>query len=250
MTITSDDGDEEPGRLLATLHSTQQGDDMAKVLVFDVNETLLDLRALDPIFERVFGEAAARREWFGQMLQSAFVSIIIDAYADFGATGGAALRMIAAKRGVTLDQADLDAVKQTMRELPAYPDVRPALEQLRDAGFRLATLTNSTAEVGEAQVTNAGLRDLFEQTLSADTVRRLKPAPEPYRMAAERLGVGMGDMMLVAAHFWDVAGAMRAGCRAAFVARPGQVLDPLAPEPDIVGKDLTEVTAAIIAAGG
>ena len=223
---------------------------MEQVLVFDVNETLLDLRALDPIFARAFGDAAARREWFGQMLQSAFVSTITDAYSDFGAIGGAALRMVAAKRGVTPDPADLEAVKRTMRELPAYPDVRPALEQLRDAGFRLATLTNSTAEVGEAQVTNAGLRDLFEQTLSADSVKRLKPAPEPYRMAAERLGVATSDMCLVAAHFWDVAGAMLAGCRAAFVARPGQVLDPLAPEPEIAGKDLTEVAEAIMAAGG
>ncbi len=223
---------------------------MANVLVFDVNETLLDLRALDPLFEKAFGDASARREWFGQMLQSAFVSIITDAYMDFGAIGGAALRMIAAKRGVTPDPADLDAVKRTMRELPAYPDVRSALEQLRDAGFRLATLTNSTAEVGEAQVTNAGLRDLFEQTLSADVVKRLKPAPEPYRMAAERLGVGMADIMLVAAHFWDVAGAMRAGCRAAFVARPGQMLDPLAPGPDIIGKDIADVARQILALDG
>jgi 2-haloacid dehalogenase len=220
---------------------------MATVLVFDVNETLLDLRALDPVFGSVFGDEAARREWFGQMLQSAFLATITDAYTDFGAIGGAALRMIAAKRGVTLSDQTLGQVREGMRQLPAHPEVRAALEQLQQAGFRLASLTNSTAEVGGAQLTNAGLRDLFEQTLSADSVRRLKPAPEPYRMAAERLSVDMADIRLVAAHSWDVAGAMRAGCRAAFVARPGQVLDPLAPEPDIVGTDLSEVAAKIIA---
>jgi 2-haloacid dehalogenase len=228
----------------------REGDDMANVLVFDVNETLLDLRALDPIFEGIFGDAAARREWFGQMLQSAFLATITDAYSDFGATGGASLRMIAAKRDVMLADADMEAVRGGMRELPAYPDVRPALEQLRSSGFRMATLTNSTAEVAEAQLAFAGLRDLFGKALTADTVKRLKPAPEPYRMAAEALGVGIGEIRLIAAHSWDVAGAMRAGCRAAFVARPGQVLDPLAPEPDIVGQDLTEVAAAIIPTGG
>lgn len=218
------------------------------VIVFDVNETLLDLRALDPVFARVFGDAAARREWFGQMLQSAFVATITDAYQDFGAVGGGALRMIAAKRGVSLTPDDINEVRATMRQLPAYPEVRPSLERLQSAGLRLATLTNSTAEVGQAQLENAGLRDLFDQTLSADSVRRLKPAPEPYRMAAEQLGVAITDIRLVAAHSWDVAGALRAGCRAAFVARPGQVLDPLAPEPDIVGRDMAEVVQAILAA--
>ena len=60
-------------------------------------------------------------------------------------------------------------------------------------------------DVNETQ--NSGLRDYFEQMLSADAVRRLKPAPEPYRMAAEGLGVDVGEIRLVAAHAWDVAGA-------------------------------------------
>jgi len=102
--------------------------------------------------------------------------------------------------------------------------------------------------VAEAQLTNAGLRDLFEAALSADDAGRLKPAPEPYRMAAEALGVEMGQIRLVAAHSWDVAGAMRAGCVAAFVARPGKVLDPLFQRPDIVGSDLNEVADAILVA--
>ena len=117
---------------------------------------------------------------------------------------------------------------------------------MREAGRRLAALTNSTEEVAEAQMANAGLSDLFEHVLSADNVRRLKPAPEPYHMAAERLGVQIGDVRLVAAHGWDVAGALRAGCAAAFVARPGQFLDPLAPRPDIIGPDLAAVAERII----
>jgi 2-haloacid dehalogenase len=53
-------------------------------------------------------------------------------------------------------------------------------------------------------------------------------------------------LCLVAAHAWDVAGALRAGCRAAFTARPGMVLDPLAPRPDVVGADLAEVATALL----
>ncbi len=64
---------------------------MARVCVFDVNETLLDLGALDPHFERIFGDAGVRRAWFGQVLQSALVATVTDAYSDFGQVGAAAL---------------------------------------------------------------------------------------------------------------------------------------------------------------
>ncbi len=221
---------------------------MARVCVFDVNETLLDLKALDPHFERVFGDAGARQSWFLQVLQSAFLATITDTYSDFGAIGAAALDMTAGRQGVRISDEDRQAILGGMRELPPHPEVPEALDHLRDAGLRLAALTNNTAEVAEAQLGNAGLSDRFEKILSADTVRRLKPAPEPYRAAAEALGVETSQIRLVAAHAWDVAGAMRAGCAAAFVARPGMVLDPLADPPDVVGTDLSEVAASIIAA--
>jgi 2-haloacid dehalogenase len=221
---------------------------MARVCVFDVNETLLDLGALDPHFERAFGDAGVRRLWFLQVLQSALVATVTGAYSDFGTIGGAALEMVAEREGVELSEEDRQRILGGMRELPPHPEVAESLDRLRDAGLRLATLTNSTQQVAEAQMESSGLRGYFEQVLSADTVRRLKPAPEPYRMAAESLGVEVGGVRLIAAHAWDVAGALRAGCAAAFVARPGMVLDPLVEHPDVVGADLREVSDRILEA--
>jgi 2-haloacid dehalogenase len=219
---------------------------MPRVCVFDVNETLLDLAALDPHFQRVFGDAAVRRAWFAQMLQSAMVTTITGAYADFGKIGGAALEMTAARAGITVSDEDRQQILSTVPKLPPHPEIRESLERLKSAGIRIAALTNSTAQVANAQLTNAGLSDLFEQILSADTVQRLKPAPEPYHYAARQLGVAPGQMRLIAAHAWDVAGAMHAGCAAAFVARPGMVLDPLHAVPDIVGADMRAVVEQIL----
>jgi len=219
---------------------------LKRVCIFDVNETLLDLAALDPLFERAFGDASVRRLWFNQMLQSAFVSVMTDAYVTFGEAAGAALEMTEARQGVEVSDRDRREILGGLRELPPHPEVPESLDRLRDAGFRLATLTNSTQEVAEAQIENAGLADRFEQVLSADTARRLKPAPAAYRMAARSLEIQDRELRLVAAHAWDVAGALRAGCAAAFVAR--QPFDPLVERPDVFGADLAEVADAIIAA--
>jgi 2-haloacid dehalogenase len=223
---------------------------MRRVQVFDVNETLLDLAAMDPHFQRIFGDAGVRVAWFDQMIQSALVATVTGAYHPFGAHAMAALAMTAERAGVELADDNKEAVAAQLRQLPAHPEVVPALRRLRDAGLRLAALTNSTEQVARAQLEHAGLIDLFELVLSADTVGRLKPAPEPYLMTAERLGVTVGEVRLIAAHAWDVAGAARAGCATAFVARPGKVLDPLVDRPEIIGADLAEVAEVILAVDG
>jgi 2-haloacid dehalogenase len=219
---------------------------MARVCVFDVNETLLDMRALDPHFERVFGDASARQAWFDQFLALWLTEMVTGSYTDFGTIGGSALEVVAERQGVSLSGEDQQKILGDVQELPPHPEVEENLRRLREAGVRLAALTNSTQQVADAQIDNSGLRDHFKQVLSADAVQRLKPAPEPYRMAAKSLGVEISEIQLVAAHAWDVTGAMRAGCAAAFVARPGMVLNPLAERPGVVGSDLQEVADQIL----
>jgi 2-haloacid dehalogenase len=215
---------------------------MARVLAFDVNETLLDLGALDPLFERAFGSAAVRAQWFSMMLQLAFVGGLTGRYVDFNAAQRAALAMLAERHGV---EVEAEPIVGAMRMLPAHPEVPDALDALKGAGFTMAALTNSPLDVAQDQLRNAGLADRFDAVLSADQVRALKPRREPYELVARTFDVGIGDVRLIAAHAWDVAGALAAGCRAAFVARPGMVLSPLGERPDVVGADLAEVAAEL-----
>jgi 2-haloacid dehalogenase len=211
-----------------------------RVVAFDVNETLLDLSPLDPLFERSLGTSTLRQQWFSQMLQIAFVGAITGRYVDFTNAQRAALEMLAAREGVQLAAADTDAIVDAMRSLPPHADVLPALRALREAGCRLCTLTNSPLDVVEDQLRRASLTDHFDAILSADEVKALKPRREAYALVGRTFGVPLAEVRLIAAHHWDVAGALAAGCAAAFVARPGKRLSRFE-QPDIVGEDLVAV---------
>lgn len=229
-----------------------------KVVVFDANETLLDLAGLDPAFRRVFGDArggAVRARWFRQLVELFLTATVIDAYRPFPELADAALDMAAqldgtAAGGREIADAERAAVRAAMLALPPHPDAPPALARLREAGVRLAVLTNSTATSAAAQMPHAGLDRYFERIVSADDVRRYKPAREAYAHAARTLDVGLDELRLVAAHGWDVAGALAAGCRAAFVARAGKALDPGGPAPEVVAPDLMRVAEQILARDG
>jgi 2-haloacid dehalogenase len=220
----------------------------AHVLVFDVNETLLDVRAMEPGFAEQVGDGALLAPWFSLMVRNSMVAALTDSYAPFPEQGVAALVTVAAAAGIDVDETTARTVVSLMETLPAHPDVAPALGRLSDAGFRLGTLTNSPSAVAERQLSNAGIAGFFEERLSVDAVRTFKPAPAPYRHAAERFAVPIAAMRMIAAHDWDVTGAMRAGAAGAFVARRGASLGPLSEIPDVIGDDLLAVADQLIAA--
>lgn len=219
---------------------------MKKFLVFDVNETLLDLTILDPQFEQVFGSASVRTLWFGLVLRNSLVATVTGHYEDFGKIAGGALDMTATLHKVTLSEEERTSILGMIRKLPPHPDVIQGLEKLKSAGFHLFTLTNSPPQVVEAQLQNAKLANFFEKSFSVDSVKKFKPDAGVYKMAANELGSSVGDIRLIAAHDWDIAGALLAGCSAAFIARSGHVLNPSMPVPDITGRDLIQVAEKII----
>lgn len=217
-----------------------------KAIVFDSNETLLDLRALDPHFARAFGDAGARERWFRQLGELFFTATITGKYRDFGRLSDSALSMVAEQLGRELEQEQRAAIHEAVLALPAHPDVRPALAALRESKLKLAVLTNSTKATVAAQLAHNALAGAFDHVLSADAVECYKPAREAYAHAARKLGVDRDEIRLVACHAWDVAGALAAGCQAAFVRRPGKALDPAQKPPGIVAGDMGEAAARIL----
>ena len=217
------------------------------LLLFDVNETLLDLSKLKQAINEEFASEDAFRQWFALLLHYSLVDTTTGAYHDFGQLGGAALDMLAQSLAQPpRPEKRKHELLALLTELPPHPDIVPGLTALREAGFRLSALTNSPAATLRRQMAYAGLTDFFEQLLSIDAVRRYKPHPDTYYYACQTLGVAPAETVLVAAHGWDVAGAQLAGLQGAFLARPGQPQYPLAPAPTYAGPTLEAVAKQLV----
>ena len=212
----------------------------------DMNETLLDLSALDPLFAGAFGDAGARKQWFGLMLQLALTHTVLGEYRDFSVLGREALSALGEARAQAVPDGLAGGVAATMKALPPHPDTRAGLETLKAGGARLYALTNNRQEVLDAQVASAGLADLLDGAVSVDPGRVLKPGRGAYEYGLSRVGAQAADCWLVAAHGWDISGARAAGLRTAFVTRPGQAQNPLMPA-DVAGS-LAQVAQRIVAA--
>lgn len=212
---------------------------MIKLIAFDVNETLLDLAALRPDYAALMGTPDSMGEWFARMLHGSLVANHTGHYRSFEMLGVEALLVVAQKRGVDLTADDAADFVGGMRTLPPHPDVIPTLTELASRGWRMVALTNGSQLAAEAQITNSGLSSLLEAVLSVESVGRFKPAPETYLWAAARLGIEIDEMLLVAAHDWDILGAQSVGGQAAFIARPGAIWGVPAKPPEIIGHDLS-----------
>lgn len=218
------------------------------VIVFDVNETLLDITTLEPLFERVFGDRAVLRTWFAELILYSQTMTLSGLYTPFGALAVGALEMVASIRGAELTDADIGELKERLGTMPAHPDVIPSLTLLRDAGFRLVALTNSAFGPSPTPLERAGIDGFFEHNFSVDSVQKFKPAAETYRQVAAGMDVDPSELCLVACHLWDTIGAQAAGLRGAFITRPHNALLPAAEviQPDIISDDLTDLGAQIV----
>ena len=220
------------------------------VLIFDVNETLIDIESIAPLFGELFGDERVLRDWFGQLVTYSMTVTLADCYVDFFTIGQGVLRMLANSYRVDITDADVDRLKSQMRTMPAHPDVEEGLTTLRDNGFRLITLTNSPHRPGaQTPLDNAGLAGFFEQQLSVDACRAFKPSPSVYRYACETLDVAPGDCMMVAAHVWDLLGAHSVGFSTALITRPGNPPLPIdgLPQPTVVASDLRQLAEQLSA---
>lgn len=219
------------------------------VVVLDVNETLTDMSPLAARLREVGAPGHLLATWFAGTLRDGIALTAAGAYAGFAEIAGAVLHsLLAGQKGLDREPAAaVEHVLAGLAQLPLQPDVAPGVMAVREAGYRVVALTNGSAETAAAVLDRGGISGALEEVLSVSEVQRWKPAPEPYRFAAERCRVSVEDMLLAAVHPWDVDGAMRAGLGAAWINRPGGPYpDPLlAPELEV--GDFGELARALSA---
>jgi len=217
------------------------------LIVFDVNETLLDLQTMEPVFERIFGSKDAMRLWFANLIMYSAALTVAGCYVPFTDIGSAVMKMLADTRGIRITDADRHELTERFSTMPPYPEVPSALRKLRDAGFRLFTLTDNLLEVQTRQLMHGRIVELFERRFSADSVRHHKPSREAYAYVENELGVDASALCLIACHTWDTLGAVAAGWQAALIKRVGNDVLGVGPQPQIMGSDLNDVADQLIA---
>jgi 2-haloacid dehalogenase len=225
-----------------------RGAAVPSICVFDVNETLLDIEYMAPLFQRLFGDRQLVRDWFNQLILYSEAITLSGPYSTFFTLGQGVLKMLGSIHNVSVNQADIEELRTGMLTMPAHPDVPAGLKQLQDAGFRLVTVTNSPPDPQMSPLKHAGIDRWFEKSFSIDRVRRFKPAPQTYYSVAEELAVPTSAICMVAAHVWDTIGAQSVGCFGALIARPGNAPLPVEglPQPHAVAPDLPGVATQLI----
>jgi 2-haloacid dehalogenase len=170
------------------------------LIVFDVNETLLDLQTMEPTFERIFGDRRTMRLWFANFIMYSAALTVAGCYIPFTDIGAAVMKTLADTQGIKIDEADKKDLTERFSTMPPHPEVPAALAKLRDAGFRLFTLTDNLLEVQIRQLRHGGIVDHFERRFSADGVKHHKPSRQAYAYVERELGVEPSQLCLVACH--------------------------------------------------
>jgi 2-haloacid dehalogenase len=214
------------------------------VVAFDVIETLMSLEPLRSLLTGIGQPAGLLEAWYTRTLRDGMALSATGDYVPFSEVAEAALRGLT---NYTVSDSQVSSVMSGFDELPAFPDALPALSQLAEAGVRVACLTNGSAYLASSFVNRTGLGSLVDRVISVEEVYRWKPAGVVYLYAASVMDVPTDRMALVAAHDWDCHGAKRAGLTTGWVSRKSGGFGAPFAAPDVVGEDLTEVAAKLLA---
>lgn len=214
-----------------------------RVLLFDVIETLFSLQ---PLRDRMAGEGLDETYadlFFAQLLRDAFALSATGIFQPFPTIAAATLKVTLSSAGAPADSDQIQRILSAFTELPAHPDVATALEQARAASAKVVLLTNGSADNTRQLVSQAGLDAWVSDVVSIDAYSLWKPHPGLYQAVCERMNLAVTDATLIAAHAWDVHGALRAGLNAVWVKRQDHTFHELMGAPLGQAQTLPEAVA-------
>jgi 2-haloacid dehalogenase len=222
-----------------------------RAVVFDAYGTLFDVASASERAREALGERwqPLADLWRQKQLQYTWLRSLMGKHADFWRVTGDALDFAMESLGIH-DGALRQRLMALYERLGAYPEARPALEALREAGLRTAILSNGSPRMLAEASAAAGMASLLDAVLSVESVGIYKPSPAVYRLALDELRVWPNEVLFVSANGWDACGAKAFGLRVAWCNRAGQPLERIPERPDFVVRSLAELPALVGAARG
>lgn len=218
-----------------------------QTILFDINETVLDLSILKPKFRTYFDDESHMSTWFSVLLHSSTVCLVTEASSDFKSLALSALKTVAGRLNKSLTDEDYQDILSTFSCLPAHADIKPALKVLKVAGYQLVALSNSSTALLNAQLSFSELDEYFDNAISVEQAKTFKPSKHAYQFALQQLHIEPTQARLVATHDWDTHGALSAGLKAAFINRSGAPYNSHYLKPDIQTNDMADLVQQIIA---
>lgn len=217
-----------------------------KAIAFDVIETLFDLRALRPAFVEAGLPGYSLELFFSQMLRDGFALESSHELLPFGELAVNTLKVTSANVGAPLTTEQAKDILANVAALPPHPDVVAAVKYFKASGIRLITLTNSSSGNTDKLLTKAGIRDQIDYLWPASDSGHWKPAPEPYHYAAKKLGLNIDEVALIAAHPWDIHGAVSAGMTGVYIKRQESLYQPSFKQPHFQGEDMLALAKVLM----
>lgn len=209
-----------------------------KIIIFDVNETLLNLIPLKEEINAALENEMGFEVWFPKLLHYSLAESITSNYNDFSEIAAATFKMISGKFDKHFDDSEIKKILAEITKLSAYPDVKPGLKQLKNSGYKLIALSNGKPDVLKAQLKFAKIDNYFDGIHSIEEVGKFKPHRDAYNYMLKRYQTTPKRALMVSTHAWDIMGARRAKLQTCFVKRPGQELYELHEKPDFSVSDI------------
>jgi 2-haloacid dehalogenase len=190
-----------------------------KAVVFDAYGTLYDTQSVAAVTEQAFpgyGEIITQI-WRIKQLEYSWLRSLMRRYDDFSVVTRDALVYTLRLLGLTHDDNVLERIMEKYLHLDLYPDAAKALGDMR--GRKLAILSNGSSKMLNALVSNSGLDRVLDATISVDSQKIFKPAPEAYRLIEAVLNVSPAEVLFVSSNPWDACGAKAFGLNVAWIER-------------------------------
>ncbi len=224
---------------------------MLPILALDVYGTLIDTQGVTVALEQHLpsSERAAEfaRRWRDKQLEYSFRRSLMGAYVPFKDCIYQALQFTDQALQTSLSVHDHAQLMAVYAQLPAFPDVPSALNQLQAAGIRCVAFSNGTLEAVTGLLYHAGLDAYMQDIISVDEIKRFKPDPAVYIHLSRRLNARAEQIWLVSSNPFDVIGAAQTGLRSVWVRRDAEVpFDPWDIAPDTCVTDLQALAAHIV----